>query len=303
MTTVLRIVVTTDERYAMPTAASVRSIIDHRATGDTLQITVLGSDLSGHTRLRLARSWHGAPRCAVTFAPVDLTRFAGLPTTSAVGATLTTSVYARLIIGELLPTSWNRVVYLDSDTITRHPLTDLWTTDLHGNLLGAVRDDYTPTLGSPYGLPACQQHGLDPDLPYFNSGVMLIDLDLWRRTHAGDQAMHYLAQHGDDIRLFDQDALNAVAAKRWQPLDTSWNVTGYWRQPQRRTGRHHDILTRARIRHFAGHGKPWDPDPLDVPDTGLFFDSLARTDWATEPARQRTMAPAGPVGGEPACAG
>ena len=300
--TTIRIVVSTDERYAMPTAASVRSIIDSRAPGEALHIVVLASDLSAPTRARLLRSWTAEPSCAVTFTPVDLTRFAGLPTTSAVGAQVTTGVYARLLIADLLPADWDRVIYLDSDTITRAPLSDLWTTDLHTNPLGAVRDDYVPTIASPYGLPSWREAGLAAELPYFNSGVLLLDLDAWRRDRLGEQAIRYLLEHRADIRLFDQDALNAVAAGRWRQLDTIWNVTGYWRKPERRTGAHRDILTTARIRHFAGTGKPWQPQPLDVPDAHLFFDSLARTDWATPPGpRQRTTQ--GPAGLEPTCAG
>lgn len=281
MTTVIRVVVTTDERYAMPTAACIRSVIDSRAPGDTLHVAVLGSDLSEQTRARLLRSWRAA-RCATTFVPVDLTRFAGLPIRSAVGATVTTGVYTRLLVGDLLPSDWQRVVYLDSDTITRHSLADLWNTNLDGDILGAVRDDYVPTISSPYGLPTWRQLGLDPDLPYFNSGVMLIDLNAWRRDNIGSRTLRYLTEHRDDIRLFDQDALNAVAAGRWSELDTVWNVTGFWRKQHRRTGRHSGILDDARIRHFAGYGKPWDPEPLPgVPDADLFFTSLARTAWAT----------------------
>ncbi len=220
MTTTIRIVVSTDERYAMPTAASVRSVIDSRASGEDLHVAVLGADLSERTELRLLHSW-AAPGCAVSFTPVDLAGFAGLPTTSAVGANVTAGVYARLLIGDLLPAGWDRVIYLDSDTITRHPLTELWTIDLRGNLLGAVRDDYVPTW---------RQLGLNPGLPYFNSGVMVIDLDAWRRTRLGERAMRYLVEHRGQIRLFDQDALNAAAAGRWWQLDTVWNVTGFWRK-------------------------------------------------------------------------
>jgi lipopolysaccharide biosynthesis glycosyltransferase len=281
MTTVIRIVVTTDERYAMPTAASVRSVLDSRASGDAFQIVVLGSDLSEQTRLRLLRSWTAA-HCTVRFVPVDLDRFAGLPTRSAVGATVTTAVYARLLIGALLPADWRRVIYLDSDTITRTSLTDLWTTDLGDNPLGAVPDDYVPTVSSRYGLPTWRELGLRENLPYFNSGVLLIELDNWRHDRIGEQAVHYLA-NARDIRLFDQDALNAVAAGRWYQLDAVWNVTGYWRKPDRRTGRYCTILDDARIRHFAGYGKPWDPVPLPgVPDNDLFFRSLTRTAWAPD---------------------
>jgi lipopolysaccharide biosynthesis glycosyltransferase len=279
MTTAIRVVVTTDERYAMPTAACIRSTIDNRHDGEKLHVAVLACDLGPETTSRLLRSWSGAG-CAVTFASVDLGHFAGLPTTSAVGATVTSGVYARLLLAELLPAGWDRVIYLDCDTIVRHPLTELWNTDLGDSILGAVRDDYVPTISSPYGLPTWQNLGLDADLPYFNSGVLLINLGAWRHHRIGEHALAYLSEHADDIRLFDQDALNAVVAGRWHELDTVWNVTGYWRKPYRRTGWHSTILDDARIRHFAGYGKPWEPEPLPgVLDADLFFASLARTAW------------------------
>ncbi|XVU28138.1 glycosyltransferase family 8 protein [Actinoplanes sp. CA-054009] len=279
----IRVMVATDERAAMPTAAAVRSVIDQRATEDVLHVAVLDSGLHAHTRRRLLRSWT-APRCAITFVPVDTAVFAGLPTISAVGNQLTAGVYARLLAGHALPGHWNRVIYLDSDTITRTSLRALWTTDLHGRPLGAVRDDYIPTIASPYGLPTWQQLGLDPGLPYLNSGVLIIDLVAWRCTNLGHRALQYLTEYRDSVRLFDQDALNAVTAGDWLELDTTWNVTGYWRKPERRTGTRAAILEDARIRHFAGHGKPWDPDPLDIPDGDLFFANLGQTDWAGQQA-------------------
>jgi len=274
----LRIVVATDERYVAPTAASVRSVIDTLAAGDTLEIAVLACDLSENSREQLVLSWND-PRCGVVIADVDVSRFARLPITSAASNRLTRAAYARLMLGQLLPDHWHRVIYLDTYTITRRPLHPLWNTDLAGNLIGAVRDDYIPTVASPHGIPTWHKLGLPADLPYFNSGVMLIDVDAWRNEDLGERALAYLAEHPDDISLFDQDALNAVIAGRWLELDTIWNVTGYWRKAARRTGRHQHILTTAAIRHFTGNGKPWDAQPLNVPDGALFFASLARTQW------------------------
>lgn len=274
----LRIVVATDERYVVPTAASVRSVIDTLAAGDTLDIAVLACDLGAASRERMALSW-ADPRCRVVFADVDVRRFARLPITSAASSRLTRAAYARLMLGRLLPADWDRVVYLDTDTITRRPLNALWDTDLRGNLIGAVQDDYIPTVASPHGIPTWRKLGLPADLPYFNSGVMLIDVAAWRREDLGERALAYLDEHPGDISLFDQDALNAVVAGRWLRLDTTWNVTGYWRKPDRRTGAYANILDTAAIRHFTGDGKPWDARPLDVPDNDLFFASLAPTRW------------------------
>lgn len=258
----LRIVVATDERYVAPTAASVRSVIDVLCPAETMEIAVLACDLSEASRDGLVKSW-ADDRCDVVFADVDLERFAALPITSAVSNQLTRAAYARLMLGRLLPAGWDRVIYLDTDTITRRPLAALWQADLRGNVIGAVQDDLVPTIGSPHGIPAWRELGLAADLPYFNSGVMLIDVAAWRAEDLGERALAYLAEHPDDISLFDQDALNAVVAGRWLRLDPLWNSTVH--RPQ------------AAIRHYTGPGKPW--ADAAVPDGEWFYASLARTEW------------------------
>ena len=82
---------------------------------------------------------------------------------------------------------------------------------------------------------------------YFNSGVMVIDMQSWRELEVGKQVMDLLV--GDlPTRSVDQDALNAVLWDRFVPLEPEWNAAGRWVSTD---------AGKARIVHFVGDEKPW----------------------------------------------
>ena len=80
---------------------------------------------------------------------------------------------SRLFIGTLLPKTVKRVLYLDCDTVVVQSIGNLWNLDLKGHVAGAVME---PTI---YQVVK-QEIGLKEQDPYFNSGVLLIDLERWR---------------------------------------------------------------------------------------------------------------------------
>ena len=81
--------------------------------------------------------------------------------------------------------------------------------------------------------------GLPPATLFFNSGVMLIDIDTWR----ADEIARKVLAVSETVPTNDQALLNMVLWDRWMPLDTRWNS----RSPD------------AVIAHFAGReslGRP-----------------------------------------------
>ena len=67
-------------------------------------------------------------------------------------AYLPTAALYRLRIEELLPTSVDRLIYLDSDIALRDCLGELWAHELGDHLLAAVRDPVAPWMASPRAL-------------------------------------------------------------------------------------------------------------------------------------------------------
>jgi lipopolysaccharide biosynthesis glycosyltransferase len=207
----------------------------------------------------------------------------------------------------LLPPSVSRVIYLDADMLIRRDLGDLWEEEQGNHAALAVPDVAAPCLDAPAHLPTfhrCQRYlaahtpivnyrelGLPPDAPYFNGGMLVVDLDQWRRERYGQQMLDCLREHRRHVLWWDQYALNVVLAGRWRALDYRWNQGAHlfvyptWRESPL------DRPTFARLRvspwivHFCSPSKPWQyfcPHPF----ARDFLACLDQTDWkGWRPAR------------------
>lgn len=271
----VRIAFSADENYVIGMAASVRSAIDTIAPGVKLQIAIMSCGIRPDSRELLLKSWkhHDVD---IFFIDIDPASTAKLPT----AGYLTDATYARLFLPDLLPQDWNRVIYLDVDTICRASLHELWETDLEGLSVGAVWDNMIPFVSSYDGVQAWKESGLRPYTPYFNAGVLVIDLDAWRRHSISSAVVDYVQSHLGNLVLWDQEGLNAVLRGKFCHLDRSWNVMQFWARPEVRLGVDRDVVMNARIRHFNGPGKPWTKKGHTVLDSEIFFLHLDRTEWA-----------------------
>jgi lipopolysaccharide biosynthesis glycosyltransferase len=165
------------------------------------------------------------------------------------------ATYYRLMAPRILPGSLKKILYLDSDIIVRHSLRDLWNMDLGGCPLAAVEEP----LWDPTREEYAKFHSLK--LPsgakYFNAGVLLINLDYWRRYNVHENAVAFIREFPEQVNYWDQDALNAVLVSRWIALPATWNavhqhISGVTRVPD------------PAIVHFSGPVKPWDWEWLEV---------------------------------------
>jgi len=177
---------------------------------------------------------------------------------------VTRVTYARLLIDRLLPPEIGRVLYLDCDLIVRGEISDLWRTDLRGKIVGAVtratNPGPTPWRYTPDAIR--EKLKLPSNAGYFNSGVLLIDMNKWREKGVGTSALAFARDHPDRVTFADQCAINFVLRGDWLPLDSIWN-----HQQHGHYAFYHDIMrfkkmTRAeratiRIVHFTGPSKPW----------------------------------------------
>ncbi|MCP4315629.1 MAG: glycosyltransferase family 8 protein [Hyphomicrobiales bacterium] len=126
--------------------------------------------------------------------------------------TLTRAVYYRLFVGSLLPDDLHRVLYFDCDTVVCRPIAELFDYDIEDMIVGAIVEA-EPSIG--------ERLGVDP---YFNSGVMLIDLDRWRTEQIESKALKFLEHEWQRIFCPDQDVLNSVLIGRWKQLPPIFNL-------------------------------------------------------------------------------
>jgi lipopolysaccharide biosynthesis glycosyltransferase len=183
--------------------------------------------------------------------------------------------WTRLWVEQFFDQGTNRVLYLDCDIVVIGSLAPLWRTDLEGALIGAV--------DIPGSMQGVKRLGMRPEDGYFNSGVLLIDLERWRETRALDAVLHYIETFPERMcYTLDQDALNACFYSRRRRLDYIWNVTWSFFQTQLQlpltAAELSEVRCNARILHFNSNLKPWNFF-CDHPRQAEYYKYLLMTEW------------------------
>tara|TARA_R110002020_G_scaffold58459_10_gene160313 strand:+ start:1012 stop:1890 length:879 start_codon:yes stop_codon:yes gene_type:complete len=156
-------------------------------------------------------------------------------------------VYGRLLLGRLLPDAVERVIYLDCDMMVRDPIEMLFEIDLEGFPLGAVRDSVHPFIVGKRDMKQNRDLFEYAD-PYFNSGMLLIDLAAWRAIDIRAEVEALAARGIMDRLYYDQDMLNLIFRNNWLALPWRWNTIDAHAA--------HEGINPA-ILHYTRKSKPW----------------------------------------------
>ena len=113
---------------------------------------------------------------------------------------LTYAAFFRYFIPKFV--TEDKVLYLDSDIIVRSSIDELFSYNLGDNPLAAVPDPL--------------------DSKTFNSGMMLINVELWRKESVTDVLLDLTNQFHQEV-YGDQGVLNCLFKERWLPLHQKWN--------------------------------------------------------------------------------
>jgi lipopolysaccharide biosynthesis glycosyltransferase len=273
-----------DENYALPLAVMVRSLLEHWRTGTAFSLVIADGGLKEATRSRLEESWRGTAgwECVSIRYVAPTYGMAELPTWGRLNAL----TYARIAMEHYMEPDTERVLYLDVDMVLRADAFSLVTADLEGNLAGAAVDPFIPTFDSVQGIERYGELGFRGDEPYFNAGMLVVDLPRWREAGVEPACHAHFRARRSELNNFDQDALNVVLAGKWKQVDRGWqthpryeNATGAkWGE--------------ASLYHFSGPWKPW-IYRLGHRADHEFWEVQDRTEWrgARPPATLRGWLP------------
>ena len=126
------------------------------------------------------------------------------------------SIYYRFLIPDLL-TNETKALYLDCDIIVDGSLKLLENFDLSDYACGVVIDQMSDDV---------KQHNRI-DLPmsnkYFNSGVLLMNLEYWRNNNVSENLIRFISSNPEQCIYPDQDALNIILANQVRYLPIEYN--------------------------------------------------------------------------------
>lgn len=195
----------------------------------------------------------------------------GLP----VNGPQSTITFARLFLPKLLR-GVRKVIYLDADIVVRRDLAPLFSNGMGTAAAGAVLDypllllaERKRRIGSDPSYRTGDYIrgflGLKAPEKYFNSGVLVIDIDRFADAGVPDRAMDFVLRKGRGSIFNDQDALNVALQGDFNVLDPRWNFQPQYVGLVERLGPTPDALAVLRdcsddpwIIHYSGE-KPWQP--------------------------------------------
>lgn len=259
----LVVVCGSDDNYAMPLAVTLYSALVNLEKGCTY-LYIIDGGISNRSKERLQRvlDFKHIHISIDWVIPPDLESLSDLQTHS----WITTAAYLRLLIPNILPEQFEKAIYLDCDLQVEANLKNLWEQEIRRYALLAVRDLGTPYVSSRWGIAKYRELGLAPETPYFNSGVLVINLQRWRAENISQRVIEYLRKYHQYVHLGEQEGLNAVLANEWGRLDYKWNLISrilYYDQWEESAFKEEiraireELIHKPYIFHFAGGSKPW----------------------------------------------
>ena len=231
------------------------------------EVYILHSDLTEADMQTIRVS--AGDRAAVHFLSVDEAIFEGFPES----ARYPKQIYYRLAAPLLLPRELDRILYLDVDLVVINSLQELYHMDFGGNYYIAcshVREFLTKFNQL--------RLKVEDDVPYINTGVMVMNLPALRENLTLEQIRDTAAR----MRTFflpDQDLLTVMHGGHILLADTlrynlsdrilrAWNA-----DPRNERLDLQWVRENACIIHYYGKNKPWNDDYSGILDV-LYWENV-----------------------------
>lgn len=193
---------------------------------------------ANQARIRELERMYG--NCEVRFHLIDASRFEKFPIPPWLEH-VTQEMYYRYILPDVLADE-DRTIYSDVDVLCVGDLRPLWELDLKGNILAAVSEGKA-------GEWKKRLMGLEGPLPYFYSGLLVMDLAAMREGGYSARLMGNTVKYAEKIAWPDQDIINLTFRDKILQLGPEWDGINVRYSPFRK-----DIV----IWHFPGFTqKPW----------------------------------------------
>jgi len=209
----MNVIYAADENYAGIMMVSILSLCRHNRN---LNIIVFDYGISDHMKLEIRKLIDKIGEKIGFIKGEELRGKFNLPLKVDRGSL---AQFSRLFIQKYVPENWERVLYLDCDTLIVSNLDELYGVNLEYKTVAGVLDAF--------GKLHKKALGLKPGDPYINSGMLLINLKRWKKCKVEDRFTDFIINKRGRVLQGDQGIINAVLSKEICILPPRWNLITY----------------------------------------------------------------------------
>lgn len=253
----IHVAITLDETYLRGTVAAVHSILAHSDCPQNIFFHFLLSDPNFENLLHSV-----FPLTNFKTYQFDSTRVANLISSSIRQALEQPLNYARNYLADIIDPCVSKIIYLDSDLIVIDDISNLWNTSLDSKTIGApeyCHANFTKYFTEKFWSDQRFKTTFKARNPcYFNTGVMVIDLDRWRADRSTQKIERWMEVQKKE-RIYELGSLPPyllVFAGRIAKIEHRWNQHGLGGDNVKGScrGLHSGPVS---LMHWSGSGKPW----------------------------------------------
>ena len=233
-----------DDNYAYYASVVIKSIVANSKNPENCIFWILDGGLSDKSKSYLTKAASN-----VEFLEIDKEIFSEFTGKGYISI----SAWYRFALSKLLPKTISKILYLDCDVAVNSDLQEMFEIDINDYAIAAIKDCIWKKFN--------KRVNLDSGYHYFNSGVMLINVEYWREHNVEERLFGFLKESPDRMKMLDQSVLNVVLGKEYKELPLQWNVQyvpSYIEECCYGKKEFQEAMSSPKIIHFVNRFKPWD---------------------------------------------
>lgn len=213
---ILNVLYQSDNNYAIYMGVSICSLLENNRCVDEINVFIIDDQISEENKMKL-RSLVEQYHRNIKFVCTDIVMNNKdiIDAFTYTGMRKNTHSYLKLFVDKLLPEIEGKLLYIDCDTAVDGDVSGIIDLDMGQYAIGMVLDSLV--------IDSRCSVGMKDDDYYYNSGVILIDLDKWRERDYSAR----IVNHVKNIRVYgtvDQDILNMEFLNEIYTLPIDYNL-------------------------------------------------------------------------------
>lgn len=259
------VIFSSDDTYAQYLGVTLCSIFENKESANKINIYVIDGGIlkDNKKKLEILENKYGFK---ISYISINKDYFKDLY----ISDHISHATYYRILIPTLFKEKVKKILYLDCDLIVQCDLSELFEKDVSNYYVGAVEDSTSETK---------EVLGLNSSDPYFNAGVLLINIEKWNNSDLVVQTFKFIRENPDKIKFWDQDALNYILKNKWLTLDKRFN---FFAADVKKEIKYSNLSELKNcIIHFSGNIKPWN-FAYNGFGKALYQEYLKKTPWRGE---------------------